>query len=99
MNQTQLAWVSRGGIEPLSSSASVLAPRLSPDGRHIAAMTLPFGISTMDVDRGIATPLTKDGVFPSWMPDGAHLIAGMMGGKAGKQDIYLVPLSGGAPVR
>ena len=89
VNQTQLAWVSRGSIEPLSSSASVLAPRLSPDGRHIAAMTLPFGVATIDVDRGIATPLTKDGGTPTWTPDGAHLIASMMGGKAGKQDIYL----------
>jgi hypothetical protein len=98
VSQTQLAWVSRGSIEPLSSSAAVFAPRLSPDGRRLAAMTLPFGVSTMDVDRGLATTLVKDGQFPLWMPDGANLIAAMNWGKAGKQDIYLVPLSGGAPV-
>ena len=91
-----LVWVSAGGKpEPLSVPAGgFLGPRLSPDESRIVARS-GSEISIIGVKDGIATPLIKDGLFPVWHPDLSRVYVALR--KTTRQEIYSVPLSGGAP--
>jgi serine/threonine protein kinase len=91
-----LVWVSAGGKpEPLPVPAGgFLGPRLSPDESRIVARNAPE-ISIIGVKDGIATPLLKDGLFPVWHPDMSKVYVAWR--KTTRQEIYSVPLAGGAP--
>jgi serine/threonine-protein kinase len=92
-----VVWVERGGkIVPLSRDpAGNLGPRLSPDGARIALRKAP-DIVVMDARDGISTPLLSNGLFPVWSHDSTRVLIAQRTAN-GRQEIYGVPLAGGAP--
>jgi eukaryotic-like serine/threonine-protein kinase len=92
----QLIWVSTGNkIESLPVPAGgILGPRLSPDGSRIAARLSP-DVFILGAKDGIATPAVRSAIFPVWHPDGSRLFAALR--EQTQQNIYSVPLTGGAP--
>ena len=102
--QTSLVWVDHQGktetIAPFK--ASFFAPRLSPDGKRIAYVTLgkERQVWVYDINRGIASRLTGEGNtgFPDWTPDGKRLVFGWS--KEHVRNLYWQPADGsGAPER
>jgi eukaryotic-like serine/threonine-protein kinase len=78
--QSSLVWVSRNGVEqPLAAPAHVyLAPRISPDGRHVAVDILEQASQTWlyDLSRDTLTRLAFEGtanINPVWTPDGKRI--------------------------
>jgi eukaryotic-like serine/threonine-protein kinase len=78
-SQSTLVWVSRAGVEqPLAAPPHVYRePRLSPDGRTIAIVTLEDGLQIwlFDLGRETLSRITFRGnnAVPTWAPDGKHL--------------------------
>lgn len=78
-SQSTLVWVSRDGVEqPLAAPPHVyMDPRLSPDGRTIAIVTLEDGLQIwlFDLSRETLSRFTFRGNngMPTWTPDGKHL--------------------------
>jgi eukaryotic-like serine/threonine-protein kinase len=72
-------WVSRDGVEqPLAAPPHVYRePRLSPDGRKIAIVTLEDGLQIWLFDLGRETlsrfTFRGNNGVPTWAPDGKHL--------------------------
>jgi len=91
----QLIWALPGGrTEPFPlPPGGFLGPRISLDGSRIATRQAP-DIVTIGVTDGLATPLAEDGLFPIWHPDGSRVFAAMR--DRNRQNIFSVPLSGGA---
>jgi eukaryotic-like serine/threonine-protein kinase len=78
--QSKLVWVSRSGAEqPLAAPArAYLAPRLSPDGRGVAAGITgqDSQVWLYDLSRETLTRLTFEGntnQYPNWTPDGKRI--------------------------
>jgi Tol biopolymer transport system component len=78
-SQSSLVWVSRDGLEqPLAAPSHVyMDPRLSPDGRTIAIVTLEDSLQIwlFDLSRETLSRFTFQGNnrAPTWTPDGKHL--------------------------
>jgi Tol biopolymer transport system component len=80
---TGLVWMDRQGVpKPLAAPARPYwAPRLSPDGRHIAVTVrlsdggLRSQVHLLDLLRGALTHVTAEGhnELPQWSPDGKRL--------------------------
>jgi len=82
-NRRSLVWVDRQGqAEPVNAPlAQYAAPRLSPDGRHVAVQvdnTNDAHVVVIDLQRGTSTRLTfgdgADDGNPIWTPDGARIV-------------------------
>jgi len=78
--QSRLVWVSRNGLEqPIAAPArSYLFPRISPDGRRVAAVVAEqeSQIWLYDLSRETLTRLTFEGNAnnaPVWTPDGKRI--------------------------
>jgi len=79
----QLAWLDRNGKSgsTVGEKAISFAPRLSPDGKQLAAMIVDTAsgnqdIWVFDLARGTQTRLTFDPAFdtyPVWSPDGSKI--------------------------
>jgi Tol biopolymer transport system component len=75
-------WVDQRGNEQLVTEklAAYFAPRLSPDGRRIAYVTVGGEglVYVYDLARGTNGPLTGEGIAirPIWAPDGKRLLFG-----------------------
>ena len=96
--QTQpLVWLDASGSRPLlpSPPGRVETPRVSPDGKRLAA-SLNGDIWVFDPERGGSTRLTNTGAarYPVWTPDGKAIV--YMGGASG---IGWVPSDGSTPPR
>ena len=87
-----LVWVdNEGKVEPITPfRAPFFAPRVSPDGQHIAYSTLgrERQVWIYDLPRGTATKLTSEGMasWVTWTPDGRRLAFGWS--KNGLANIY-----------
>ena len=99
----KLLWVDRGGSAvPLPIPASAFeAPRLSPDGRTVAATVRDVisDVWTYDLTTGTPTRLTSSGpssITPAWTPDGRTVGFAVDG-----QEVWWTPSNGvdGTPVR
>jgi serine/threonine protein kinase/Tol biopolymer transport system component len=83
-SQNGLVWVDREGrISPLSSKPSAYEwPRLSPDGKRVAASARTadgkLDIWALDIERQAWTKLTFNGsgILPCWTPDGKEMVFG-----------------------
>ena len=100
--ENSLVWVdARGETEPITNfRAPFFAPRLSPDGDHIAYSTLgkERQVWIYDLPRGTATRLTSEGMasWVAWTPDDRRLAFGWsMNGLA---NIYWEFADGSAPM-
>ncbi len=79
--QNKLVWVSRNGREqPVAAPArSYVFPRLSPDGKRVAAAVSEqqeTQVWTYDLEREALTRLTFEGTLnynPQWTPDGRRI--------------------------
>jgi eukaryotic-like serine/threonine-protein kinase len=100
--QRQLTWFDRSG-KALGTLAApdqnnLLAPRLSPDGRRVAAFRATQGnqdIWIIDADR--LTRFTFDSSFdrfPIWSPDGSRIVFDST--RKGHRDLYSKLSNGGA---
>jgi serine/threonine-protein kinase len=80
--ENELVWVDhQGNVQPDGlPRGSILAPRLSPDGRRIAynSMGSDYQVWIYDLNRGTSTRLTQEGksVWPNWTPDGKWVVFG-----------------------
>jgi eukaryotic-like serine/threonine-protein kinase len=98
--ETMLVWVdAMGGERPLRTSDRIFwHPRLSPDGRRVAAASRGASedLWTYDLARETWSRLTFDGSssFPLWSPDGRRLT--FQSSKGGSSDIYWKALDGNA---
>lgn len=89
-NPSKLTWFDRAG-EPLGSldaQTELHSPRLSPDGKWVAAVSPQSGIWLFDVGRGVGAPFVSDGTLPVWSPDGTDVVFAARR-VAGVQDLYL----------
>jgi len=74
----RLVWVSRTGVEEpvVAESRGFLNPRLSPDGSRIVVQA--GGVWVLDLRRKafqlLPTQYTASNAFPTWLPDGVHVI-------------------------
>jgi serine/threonine-protein kinase len=91
--QNKLVWVSRNGMEqPIAAPArSYVFPRLSPDGRRVAASVTEqeTQVWTYDLEREALTPLTFEGsqnLIPQWTPDGKRIA--FNSNRAGPSNIF-----------
>jgi len=78
--QNKLVWVSRNGMEQAiaAPSRSYAYPRLSPDGKWVAATAIEqeSHVWTYDLEREALTRLTFEGNLnfaPQWTPDGKRI--------------------------
>jgi DNA-binding winged helix-turn-helix (wHTH) protein/Tol biopolymer transport system component len=98
-----LVWVGLNGQESGAAvpfDAPFLAPRLSPDGQHIA-YTLSGAdkcVWIYDVRRSTRTGLTKEGRanFATWSPDGRQLMFGWS--MSGPPQVFARPVDASAPM-
>jgi Tol biopolymer transport system component len=73
-----LVWVSRTGAEEpvVAESRGFLNPRLSPDGSQIVVQA--GGVWLLELRRKVfqllPTQFTASNAFPTWLPDGQHVI-------------------------
>ena len=73
-----LVWVSRTGVEEpvVPETRGFLNPRLSPDGSRIAVQA--GGVWVLDLRRKafqlLPTQYTASNAFPTWLPDGLHVV-------------------------
>jgi len=74
----RLVWVSRTGVEEpvVDETRGYLNPRLSPDGSQVVVQA--GGVWVLDLRRRafelLPTQNTASNAFPTWMPDGRHVI-------------------------
>jgi len=74
----RLVWVSRTGVEEpvVDEPRGYLNPRLSPDGTRIVVQA--GGVWVLDLRRRafelLPTQNTASNAFPTWLPDGRHVI-------------------------
>ena len=74
----RLVWVSRTGVEEpvVDETRGYLNPRLSPDGTRIILQA--GGVWILDLRRRafelLPTQNTASNAFPTWLPDGRHVI-------------------------
>ncbi len=92
----ELAWMDTAGKTRmlLSAAAPPITPRISPDGKFVA-LSAGGNILVHDADRGLTTPLTRNGLLnnsPVWTPDGKHLIFSQQGG--GESAIWWIRADG-----
>jgi serine/threonine protein kinase/Tol biopolymer transport system component len=106
--ETKLVWFDRTGRTldtiPLPPG-SYAAPSLSPDGRRVivtkASSPTSFDLWLVDLERGVPTRLTSDGLVASvdaggvWSPDGSR--AAYMYNRSGVYDVYQVPTTRPGP--
>ncbi len=101
---SRLVWLDREGrtISTLGGAAAFNAmPRVSPDGRRVAAAvgdprTGARDVWIYDVTSGLPTRLTfghRDAVYPIWSPDGSRIAFGSA--RKGSPDIYVRDLASG----
>ena len=93
----QLEWVDRAGSRTvITGRTGFTLPRLSPEGRRIAAIRQGM-LEVYDLDRGTFNPVTSDvaqSSAPVWSPDGKRLLYSQDGA------LYTVPAdASGPPVR
>jgi hypothetical protein len=73
-----LVWVTRTGVEEpvVAETRGFLNPRLSPDGSRIVVQA--GGVWVLDLRRHafqlLPTEYTASNAFPTWLPDGQHVI-------------------------
>jgi serine/threonine-protein kinase len=101
-----LTWMSRDGREavvPVPPPARpFFAPRLSPDGRHVAVSTFGLddhSIFRYDLTSTTLTRLTFSGwaTLPVWTADGARLAINFA--ETGARNLFVLPSTGGAVER
>jgi dipeptidyl aminopeptidase/acylaminoacyl peptidase len=86
-----------------SPSRIVAPPALSPDGRHIAAITSEHGkrrLQLVSADGAESTPIAREldvEGSADWSPDGKWIVIG--GNDAKGPGLFKVPIPSGAPVR
>jgi Tol biopolymer transport system component len=74
----RLVWVSRTGVEEpvVAETRGYLNPRLSPDGTRIVVQA--GGVWMLDLRRKafqlLPTQYTASNAFPTWLPDGQHVL-------------------------
>jgi Tol biopolymer transport system component len=74
----RLVWVSRTGVEEpvVAETRGFLNPRLSPDGSRIVVQA--GGVWLLDLRRQafqlLPTQYTASNAFPTWLPDGQHVV-------------------------
>ena len=97
--QLKLVWVDRKGIEqPVNAPPhTYVLPRISPDGRHVAAgiEEKDAQIWVYDVDRDTLTRLTFEGnanLDPIWTPDGKRITF-----KGAGNGLFWQPADGSGP--
>ena len=86
----RLVWVDRKGVATaaLADLREYMAPRIAPDGRHVAlwiATGAQSDLWTLDIASGTLTPLTRSGSTrnPVWSGDGRRILyASTQGGHA-----------------
>jgi Tol biopolymer transport system component len=98
-NLLTLVWVSRNGTEQRLAAPphNYVMPRVSPDGRRIAAGIegADSQIWLYDLDRDTLTRLTFEGtgnIDPIWTPDGKRIVF-----KGNKQRLFWQPADGSGP--
>jgi len=101
--ENSLVWVDqKGAMQPAAPfKGPFLAPRLSPDGQHIAYTTVgrDWQPWVYDVVRGTATRLTREGKanFVTWAPD-SQRVAFSWWEAGGAPNLYWQPVDGSAPM-
>ena len=97
--RSQLTWVDRTGREVgrVGEPDNWAGPSISPDGRSVlvAELAVPSKIVRIDVDRGIASPVTNRGIVPVWSPDGARVV--FRGSAGGGPLVSIAPADGSQP--
>jgi len=97
-----LVWVDQQGNEQpaVPLKFPFFAPRLSPDGRHIAYGTTgkEWQIWVYDLGSGTNTRLTNEGMasYPIWTPDGKRLVFSWC--KALAMNLFVQAFDGSSPV-
>jgi hypothetical protein len=100
--KNSLVWVDqKGREEPIGAlEFPFYMPRLSPDGRRIAYVTLgrDARLWVYDPDTGANTPLTDEGRanYPIWSPDGKRILFSWH--KSLADNLYWLPYDGSAPM-
>jgi Tol biopolymer transport system component len=104
VGMSQLAWFDRSGrqLESVGGPSGYAQPRLSPDGRRIAAdlvdsETLRRDVWIFDLSAKTESRLTRDpgaASIPLWSPDGARIL--FSSGRNARVDLYEKPASGSA---
>ena len=101
-NEASLVWVDRGGLAQavVTSKSDFEVPRISPDGQKLLYYTATPAqrVWILDIQRGIATPLTSEGRANEavWTPDGARVVFNMA--VAGGFNLFWQPADGSLPV-
>jgi Tol biopolymer transport system component len=100
-----LARVSDGSVRVLGSaegmSGSINQASMSPDGRFIAFVKaggpgyMGNGISIRSVDGWRETPLSPEGNYPLWSPDGKKVL--FVSNRRGPTDLWAIPVADGQP--
>ena len=90
-----------GGDARRLTDAPGTLPRWSPDGQWIAFTSdrsYESGVLVIRSDGADERRLTETGGWPAWLPD-SRRVGYVVVGPDGKQQLYAVPLDGGAPVQ
>ena len=95
----RLVWADRTGrmIEPVVDGLTHPWPRLSPDGRSVAASVDGY-IWIYDLPRGYSTRVTEtgsDNITPGWTPDGAAVV--FSSNRTSDPDLYSRPVDLSSP--
>ncbi|HMA19588.1 MAG TPA: protein kinase, partial [Gemmatimonadaceae bacterium] len=102
--RSTLAWIGKQGSEPISPDIRAFsAPRLSPDGKRIAAVVSSRDQSEIwiyDMETQTYSRLTNAKVArtPSWTPDGSRIVYIGLGGKD-RFAIWSQAADGGSPAQ